>query len=57
MTPKKFLLKEEKEAEAYSKVVAEHRCQRLSGKDYIYISGLLEQNRGHIQKIRSSRDQ
>ena len=39
MTPlKKLLNEEEEEVEPSTKVVVEHRCQRLSGKDNIYIS-------------------
>ena len=50
MTPLKMLLKEEEQAEVNTKVVAEHRCQKLSGKDWTYTSSWSKQNRGHIQR-------
>ena len=43
-------MKEEEKIEAITKVVAEQRCQRLSGKDNIYTSSWLEQNKGYIQR-------
>ena len=42
MTPLNKELKEEEEVEPNTKVVVEHSCQRLSGKDNIYISSWLE---------------
>ena len=48
MTPLQELLKEEEEVEVITKVFVEQRCQGLSGKDNIYTSNLLEQNRVHI---------
>ena len=50
MTPLNELLKEEEEVEVITKVVAEQRCQGLSGKDNIYTSSWSEQNRGYIQR-------
>ena len=38
MTPLQELLIEEEEADDITKVVAEQRCQGLSGKDNIYTS-------------------
>ena len=49
MKPLHELLKEEEEAKVITKVVVEKRCQRLSGKENIYTSNWLEQNRGYIQ--------
>ena len=51
------MLKEVEEAEMNTKVVEEHRCQRLSGKDSIYIPSWSEHNKEHNQQIISNRDQ
>ena len=51
MTPLDELLKEEEEDKVNTKVVVEQRCQRLSGKDNIYISSWSEQNMGHIRRL------